>query len=115
MTPDVLTESIQNCDSIKLWSSTIEHFALLVVLSRCRTHVSTSVDSDWSCLDVKGIVKMLDRSIQALEDSVPVEIDELRVLFLPTGPLQETAMSNGWAEEYLALATRFDEIIDESS
>jgi hypothetical protein len=29
-------------------------------------------------------------------------------LFLPTGPLQELAMSGGWGDEFLALADRFE-------
>ncbi|MEV0245642.1 hypothetical protein AB0H76_03525 [Nocardia sp. NPDC050712] len=34
----------------------------------------------------------------------------LHVLYLPTGPLQELAISSGWAEQYLVLAARFDEL-----
>lgn len=30
------------------------------------------------------------------------------VLFAPTGPLQETALSSGWGDEFLALARRCD-------
>lgn len=35
----------------------------------------------------------------------------LGVLFAPTGPLQELAMSSGWANEFRALADRFDEAV----
>lgn len=30
------------------------------------------------------------------------------VLFLPTGPLQETSLSSGWGNEFVAIADRFD-------
>ncbi|WTW93172.1 hypothetical protein OG216_07165 [Streptomycetaceae bacterium NBC_01309] len=33
----------------------------------------------------------------------------MRLLFLPTGALQELSISSGWGEEYLELAARFDE------
>lgn len=33
-------------------------------------------------------------------------LDQLKFLFLPTGPLQEVSVSSGWAEEYLTLAAR---------
>lgn len=33
---------------------------------------------------------------------------ELKVLFLPTGPLQEVSISSGWSTRYLDLAARFD-------
>ncbi|WP_161599681.1 hypothetical protein [Pseudomonas arsenicoxydans] len=32
------------------------------------------------------------------------------VLFAPTGPLQELCMSSGWAETYLKVAGKFDEV-----
>ena len=95
--------------------SSIEGRALLSVLQRCRELVTASEDSDWSCMDVADIVAMLGQAIRALEASSPVEINELRFLFVVTGPLQETSMSNGWAEEFLVLAARFDEIVGKSS
>ena len=33
---------------------------------------------------------------------------DVRVLFAPTGPLQELSMSSGWADDFLKLASRFD-------
>lgn len=33
---------------------------------------------------------------------------ELRYLLLPTGPLNEIAISSGWAGRYVTLANRFD-------
>ncbi|MDR3221245.1 MAG: hypothetical protein LBU46_04445 [Candidatus Accumulibacter sp.] len=37
---------------------------------------------------------------------------EVSVLFAPTGPLQEVSLSSGWAEPFLRIAQRFDEIED---
>jgi hypothetical protein len=34
--------------------------------------------------------------------------DSLRVLFLPTGPIQEVSVSSGWGDAFLELANRFD-------
>jgi hypothetical protein len=60
---------------------------------------------------VAEIRSQLDHSIQALEGSSEVCVKELEFLFAPTGPLQETAMSNDWSEEYLSLASQFDALI----
>ena len=95
--------------------SVIDEAALLKVLRQCRDLVARSEDSEWSCMDTKDILKRIDHASQRWEQSLSVEIDELRFLFLPTGPLQETSMSNGWADEFLVLAESFDEIIGESS
>ncbi|GAA4581424.1 hypothetical protein GCM10023194_12620 [Planotetraspora phitsanulokensis] len=35
---------------------------------------------------------------------------DLRLLFAPTGRLQELAIGNGWSGRYLTLAGRFDEL-----
>lgn len=66
-------------------------------------------------MEVKDILERLRQAIQHQENSLSVEIDELRFLFVATGPLQETSMSNGWANEFLVLAARFDKLIGESS
>ena len=39
----------------------------------------------------------------------------LRVLFAPTGPIQEAAISSGWGDAFLALANRFDSAISTGS
>jgi hypothetical protein len=36
----------------------------------------------------------------------------LAVLFAPTGSIQEVSMSNGWGDEFLDLASRFDAALD---
>jgi len=33
-----------------------------------------------------------------------------QILFAPTGPAQEIAMSNGWHDAYLKLAAQFDDL-----
>lgn len=98
-----------------LMKDNIDRVALRKILSRCRDLIAQSDDSDWSCMNARDIRARLDHEIQRLDDSLPVDIDELRFLFVVTGPLQETSMSNGWADEFLMLADRFDEIIGESS
>ena len=35
---------------------------------------------------------------------------ELRVLFLPTGPLQDIAIDSGWSDTYMRLASRFEQL-----
>jgi hypothetical protein len=50
----------------------------------------------------------LDRQIAVLEAGQLPHKLELAVLFAPTGPMQEVSLSSGWAQEFLALAARFD-------
>jgi hypothetical protein len=46
--------------------------------------------------------------IAALEAGSPVDRWNLRVLFAPTGPVQDASLANGWGDEFLSLA----EIVD---
>lgn len=89
--------------------------SLFAVLQRCRDLTAASKNSDWSCLEVPAIVAVLDGSILGLQSSVPIDVNELRFLFAVAGPLQETAMSNRWANEYLVLAESFARAIGENS
>ena len=85
--------------------------ALIETLSRCKECVATSHESAWSSMDAPEIQSILDTGLSALESGRKPNIRALTFLFLPTGPLQETAMDNGWAEEYLELSSRFDDLI----
>ena len=85
--------------------------SLLRVLERCRELVANSENSDWSCMDVPDILESLDAGLNAVNAETRPDVDELTLLFLPTGPLQETSMSNGWTGEFLTLSSEFDALI----
>ena len=40
-------------------------------------------------------------------------LSELHVLFLPTGPLQDIAIDSGWHDNYMTLASRFDDLYEQ--
>jgi hypothetical protein len=84
---------------------------LIDVLKRCHDLTAASQDSDWCSLTAAEIVTALDRAIASLETGGEIDRAELTLLFAPTGSLQETAMANGWADEYLALSGAFDGLI----
>lgn len=64
-------------------------------------------DFSWtSFVDQELALFELDTLIDALRmNRLPVGAE---VLFLPTGPLQELAISSGWGDEFIDLANRFD-------
>jgi len=37
--------------------------------------------------------------------------EQLELLFLPTGDLQEVSMSSGWTQQYLELASKVDDAV----
>ena len=69
-------------------------------------------DTVWSGFDTKeDLLKELDNHIQRFQNEDFSSIEKLISLFLPTGDLQEIALSSGWGEEYLAISKKFDDLI----
>lgn len=68
-------------------------------------------DFAWSSWDdARAASVELDELIALLTRGVLPERLALEVLFAPTGPIQEVSLSSGWADEFLALAERFDAV-----
>ena len=55
-----------------------------------------------SLMDAEAALKEIDDAVARMDTAT------LEVFFLPTGPLQELALSSGWGDEFVALADRFD-------
>jgi hypothetical protein len=48
--------------------------------------------------------------VSTLKTGVLPERLKFAVLFAPTGPLQEVSLSSGWAEPFLKVAEKYDEV-----
>ena len=83
---------------------------IVAVLQIAREKVSgPDVDFVWSTWrDSDHAVREIDRAIRRLRRG-GVPILSLQVMFAPTGDLQEVSIQNGWSDEYMALADRFDD------
>lgn len=82
---------------------------MLAVLAETRALLALpGNDFSWSSfLDAEAALAELDGYIDTIRAGDPPP-PMLRVLFAATGPIQEVALSSGWADEYLAVADRFD-------
>ena len=87
---------------------------LIDVLKRCLALTEVSQDAAFSPTRTVEIVAILNRGIESLGHDKELDRSELKLLFAPTGALQETSIDNGWADEYLLLAARFDGLIEQS-
>ena len=68
-------------------------------------------DFSWSYWEdseqaTKEIMKLLN---MAKSYALPERV-EVDVLFSPTGPLQEVSLSSGWAESFLKVAEKYDQV-----
>ncbi|WP_238013109.1 hypothetical protein KZZ52_38975 [Dactylosporangium sp. AC04546] len=83
--------------------------ALLTVLADTRALLARpGNDFTWSSFgDTASALAELDAFTAAVRAGAPAPTG-LRVLYAPTGPIQEVSLSSGWGDEFLDLATRFD-------
>jgi hypothetical protein len=85
---------------------------LAAVLRRIAEFIGRDdVDTSWSSYEADELRSEIGSLLHKAETGLPFDEAErghLQYLFAVTGPLQETAMSSGWAHEYLALAERLD-------
>lgn len=69
-------------------------------------------DFSWSGWEnAEEAVGEVDMILKEIQDGKPPG-PYANVLFLPTGPLQETSLSSGWGDEFVALADRFDQAME---
>lgn len=85
---------------------------LLSVLKECSTLLEASEDSDWSEMGASELSQKISGAIEKLEHEKLPGKSSLSYLFAPTAPLQETAMANGWSDQYMELSSRFDAVFE---
>ncbi len=84
--------------------------ALLQVLRDTRALIARPENNfDWSSWeDGAAALREIDALIECVCNGAEPDPLQLRVLFAPTGPIQEVSLSSGWGEIFLKLAQRFD-------
>jgi len=80
---------------------------LIALLKEARALLALeSNDFSWSSWkDQNQAISEIDSIIAKLENG---SIPDMRVLFAPTGPIQEVSLSSGWGNQFMELAERFD-------
>ena len=65
--------------------------------------------------DAEDALADMNQHIAKLRGGDTSSMSSLKLLFAPTGPLQEIAISNHWGTEFLSLTIRFDEALVKTS
>ena len=86
---------------------------LVALLEKTKEHINSSEESIWAGLSPAEIGMDLTIAIETLRSTEPIDRDQLRMHFAPTGPLQETSMMSGWTDEYMEISSRFDSLINQ--
>lgn len=83
---------------------------LLSVFLRAREAIARP-DNDFFWSSWRGAshaLEELDEIIATLRAGDMPDRQQMRVLFAPTGPIQEVSISSGWGDEFMVLADAFD-------
>jgi hypothetical protein len=87
-----------------------EDLRLREVLDETIELVNRSEEGLYAGLSRAEIVMDLSMAISELDKDEKLNGKHLSTLFAPTGPIQETAMSSGWHEDYLRLSSEIDKL-----
>lgn len=82
---------------------------LIAALQETISHLRRSRSSVWAGISVEQIVQELESEIARAQNSQSMDRNLLRLLFAPTGAIQETSIDNGWGDEFL----RISQIVDQ--
>lgn len=75
-----------------------------------RRKITDETDVVWTRYpSVNELQTDIDQNLRALELGDLQALESIQQLFLPTATFQELSLSNGWADEFLLLAARFDQ------
>ena len=80
------------------------------ILVRILELLDNSNESIWSELNVYETKAIIKTQLKNINKNKKINIKKLNYLFFAAAPLQEISMANGWVNEYLELAEKFDKI-----
>jgi hypothetical protein len=84
---------------------------LIDIIYKVKSKISDDSDMVWTLYDnAKQLRDELEAYIQELQNGNMSSVEKIRLLFLPTATLQEHSISNSWADEYLKLSEKFDNL-----
>ena len=63
-------------------------------------------------LTEEEIIRELTTHIQRLHANDITNIEELKILFAPTGILQDLALDSGWGKTFLVISSKADELFE---
>ncbi|WP_215226696.1 hypothetical protein [Echinicola shivajiensis] len=81
------------------------------IVANIKSRINDETDTVWAGFDnTEVLIKGLDSDQKQIELLDFDTLEKIMVEFLPTSTYQELAMSNGWSDEYLKIAEKFDSI-----
>ncbi len=84
---------------------------LIMLLQSVKLKITDDSDMAYTSKNTAGEVRNeIDDYIRKIKASNKDSIEEINILFAPTGSFHEHAITNNWNHEYLRIAAEFDRL-----
>ena len=81
------------------------------LLRKIRAKIQDDTDVLWTHYnDTKTFIEDLESDIKAIENCDRKTLEKIKINFLPTSTYQEISLSNNWGDEFLKIASDFDNL-----
>jgi hypothetical protein len=81
---------------------------LIFALEKTLAYLRNSQSSLYTHTSVEEIIEQLESELAKAKNSQAIDAKLIKLLFAPTGAIQDTAMDNGWGAEYIEIADTID-------
>ena len=119
-TDNTLRELKEICDiqSFAALTSKIKFYTdfqiVAEILQEIKNKINLDTDTIWAGFDTVDIfLKELSEDIENIKLCNFKTLDKVNIEFAVTSTYQELSMSNGWSDDYLILAEKFDKVYEE--
>lgn len=82
----------------------MEVIKLVDALEESILYLRNSQPSNRANLTIEEVIANLESELNKAKSSQTIDMKLLRILFAPTGVIQETSIDNGWGDEYLKIS-----------
>lgn len=86
---------------------------IIYLLTEIKAKITDDSDVVWTRFNtVDELREHIDNHILRLNEGDKKVINDINVDFGPTSTFQELSIQNGWSEDYIILASKFDRLYD---
>ncbi|TAL59084.1 MAG: hypothetical protein EPN85_10025 [Bacteroidetes bacterium] len=86
---------------------------IINIIKTVRNKIVNDTDVVWAgCNSATDLQVEIDNDLDKLEKGDLTILDKFKHRFLPTATFQEVSLSNGWGDEFIELANKFDELYE---
>jgi hypothetical protein len=81
------------------------------ILEETTVLLRTSLPSEKTSMTVGELMDALEAEIARAREEHSTDTDRLKMLFAPTGPIQEISIDNGWGNDFLRISQIMDGLL----